>query len=120
MLGKEKGGRHDPPRLSFSCIARSLVVFRPVGSRALETLNKSAGGLEQDGGPMKIQELFLAAAERSHIDNLRRIYAHSLERGTMSNRGDYELPVTVVLETNEPTIKEMIDARCQNQSVLAL
>jgi hypothetical protein len=26
--------------LSFSCIARSLVVFRPVGSRTLETLNK--------------------------------------------------------------------------------
>jgi len=50
---------------------------------------------------MKIQELFLAAAESSNIDNLRDVYAHSLERGTMSNWGNYELPVA--LETNEPT-----------------
>ena len=36
----------------------------------------------------------------------------------MSDRGDYELPV--VLEANEAAIKEMIDARCQKQAVLAI
>jgi hypothetical protein len=74
--------------------------------------------LEQDGAPVKVQKLFLAAAEPSHIGNLRGVYAHSLERGTMSDRGDYELPA--VLEANEAAIEEMIDARCQKQSVLAI
>jgi len=60
----------------------------------------------------------LAGAELSHIDNLYAVYAHSLERGTMSDRGDYELPV--VLEANEPPIEEMIDAQCQMQSNLAV
>jgi hypothetical protein len=53
---------------------------------------------------VKIQELFLAAAEPSHIDNLRGVYAHSLERRTMRDRGDNELPV--VLEANEPAIRQ--------------
>ena len=67
---------------------------------------------------MKIQELFLAAAEPAHIGNRRCVYARSLERGIMSDRGNYELPV--ILEANEPTIEEMIDARCQQQSVLGV
>ena len=67
---------------------------------------------------MKIQELSLAAAEPSHIDNLRGVDAHSLERGAMSDRGNNELPV--VLEANESTIEEMIDARCQEQTVFAV
>lgn len=67
---------------------------------------------------MKIQELFLAAAELSHIDDLRGVDAHSLKRGTMSDRGNYELPV--VLKANEPTIEEMIDARCQKQAILSV
>lgn len=64
---------------------------------------------------MKIQELFLAAAEPSHIDNLRGVHAHSLERGMVSDRGNYERPV--VLEANKPTIEEMINTRCQKQAV---
>jgi hypothetical protein len=52
------------------------------------------GGLEQDGAPVKIQELFLAAGEPSHIDNLHGVDAYSLERGTMSDRGDYGFPLS--------------------------
>lgn len=67
---------------------------------------------------MKIQELFLAAAETSHVDDCRRVYAHLLEREMVSDRGNYERPV--VLETNKPAIEEMINTRCQKQAVLAV
>src|SRR5271154_175805 len=92
-----------------------VALFTHIGS---EFATLSAGGPEQDGAPVKIQELFLAAAESSHIDNVRGVYAHSLERGTMSDGENYDLPV--VLEAKEPAIEEMIDARCQKQAVLAV
>jgi len=57
---------------------------------------------------MKVQELFLAAGEPSDIDHLGRVDAHSLEGGPVSDWRDYEL--AVVLEADEATIEEMIDA----------
>ena len=67
---------------------------------------------------MKIEELLLAAGEPSHIDDPCRVDAHAFERGTMSNRGDYEL--AVVLKADEAAIKEMINAWGQEQSILAV
>ena len=58
---------------------------------------------------MEIQKLLLPAGESSHIDKLGRLNAHSLERGTVSNGGNYEL--AVVLEADKATIEEMINAR---------
>jgi hypothetical protein len=75
---------------------------------------EASEAFELDRSPLVVawvKKLFLAAAELSHIDKLRGVDAHSLERGTVSNRGNYQLPV--VLEANEPPIEEMIDARCQ-------
>jgi hypothetical protein len=72
-------------------IARSTRNFFWQPNQTHNSATLSAGGLEQDGAPVKIQELFLAAAEPSHVDNLRGVYAHSLERGSMSDRGNYEL-----------------------------
>ena len=57
---------------------------------------------------MEIQELPLAAGESADIDGFGRVDAHSLERGTVSDGRDYEL--AVVLEADEATIEEMIDA----------
>jgi len=55
---------------------------------------------------VEIQELFLAAGEPSHLDNFHGVDPHPLERRTVSDRGDYQPPV--VLEANEPAIKEMM------------
>jgi hypothetical protein len=77
-----------------------------------------ADRLKQHGIPVKVKKLLLAAGEPSHIYNPCGVDAHSLERGTMSNRGDQEL--STVLEPNEPAIKEMINARRQKQAILAV
>lgn len=58
---------------------------------------------------MEIQELLLTAGEPSHIDDVRGVDAHSLERGMVSNGGNYE--PAVVLEADEAAIEEMINAR---------
>jgi hypothetical protein len=57
---------------------------------------------------VKVEELLLAAGESTHIDRGGRVDAHSLEGGHVSDRRDYEL--AVVLEADEATIEEMIDA----------
>jgi hypothetical protein len=63
---------------------------------------------------MKVQEMPLAAGEPSHLDNLHRINAHSLKRGSVSDRRDYECSeCSVVLKANEPSIEEMINAWSQ-------
>src|SRR5512134_2478606 len=77
-----------------------------------------ANRLKQDSVPMKIEELLLAAGEPSHIDDPCRVDAHAFKRGTMSNRGDYEL--AIVLKADEATIEEMINAWSQEQSILAV
>ena len=74
--------------------------------------------LKQYGVPVKVQELLLAAGEPAHIDGLCGVDAHSLKGGTMRNRRDDE--PAVVFEANEAAIEEMIDARRQKQSILAV
>ncbi len=69
----------------------------------------SAVRLKQHCVPMKIEELPLPAGEPSDINGLCGVDAHSLERGTVSNRRDYEL--AIVLEADESTIEEMVDTR---------
>jgi hypothetical protein len=78
----------------------------------------SANSLKQDGVPVKVQELLLPAGEPSHINNPRGVDVHTLERGTVSDRRDYEL--SGVLETNEPAIEAMINARGQEQAIFAV
>ena len=78
----------------------------------------SAVRLEQHGVPVKIQELLLAAGEPSYVNNLRGVDAHSLDRRTVSNRRNYKR--SVVLEVNEPAIKEMINARGEKQAILGV
>jgi hypothetical protein len=67
---------------------------------------------------VKVEELLLAAGEPSDINNPRGVDAHSLERGTMSDRREYEL--SAVFEANEPAIEEMINARREEQAIFAV
>jgi hypothetical protein len=64
--------------------------------------------LEQDGVPVKVQELLLAACEPTNIDALGSFDSHSTEGGQVGDRRDYEF--AVIFEANEPPIKKMIDA----------
>lgn len=89
-----------------------------ISRKAISAAALSAGRLEQDGTPMEIQELFLAAGKPSHIDNFHGVDPHPLERRAVGDRGDYK--PSVVFEANEPAIEEMIDARCKKQSVFAV
>ena len=77
-----------------------------------------ADRLKQNGVPVKIEELLLAASEASHVYSPCEIDAHSSERRTMRDRRDDK--ATVVLETEEPAIEEVIDARGKQQSVLTV
>jgi hypothetical protein len=67
---------------------------------------------------VKIQELLLAAGEPSDIDNVCGVDAHSLKGWAVSDRRDYEL--TVVFEADEPAIEKVINARRQEQAILAV
>ena len=78
----------------------------------------AADRLQQHGVPVEIQELLLAAGEPAHVDDLCGVDAHSLKRGTMSDRGNDE--PAVVFEADEAAIEQMVDARRQQQSVLAV
>jgi hypothetical protein len=98
-------------RLSFSDGADD-------GAAMIQGAALRADRLKQDGIPVKIEELFLAAGEATYVDNLVGIDAHSLERRMVGDRRDYE--VSVVFEANEPAIEEMINARRQEQAILAV
>ncbi len=58
---------------------------------------------------MEIEELLLAAAEHPHVDGLCGVDAHPLKRGAMRDWRNDER--TVIFEPNEPTIKQVVDAR---------
>ena len=67
---------------------------------------------------MEIKKFPLTACERANIDRFGRIDAHSLKRGVMRNwRNDQP---SVVFKANEAAIEQVIDARRQQQSVLAV
>jgi hypothetical protein len=70
----------------------------------------SADRLKQDRISVKIEKLPLAGSESSDIYDAFGVDAHSLERAAMGQRGNYE--GAIVLETNESTIEEMINAWC--------
>jgi hypothetical protein len=67
---------------------------------------------------MEIEKLLLTACERANIDGLGRIDPHSLKRGVMRNRRNNLPPV--VFKADEAAIEQVIDARRQQQSVLAV
>jgi hypothetical protein len=67
---------------------------------------------------MKLQKKLLALRESFDVHDALRIDSHSLQRRPMRNRRDDEL--AVAFESDETSIKEMIDARGQKQSVFAV
>ncbi len=67
---------------------------------------------------MEIQELFLTAGEAADIDRTFDINAHALERRSIGDWRDDEF--AVVVEADEPTIEEVIDAGRQEEAVLAV
>jgi hypothetical protein len=67
---------------------------------------------------VEIEKLLLAACERANIDGLSRIDSRALKRWTMRNRRNNQSPA--ILKPYETAIKQVIDARRQQQSVLAV
>ena len=67
---------------------------------------------------MEVEKLLLAACERANIDGLGRINPHSRKRRMMSNRKNNQ--PTVVFKADEAAIEQVIDARRQQQSILAV
>ena len=67
---------------------------------------------------MKVQELFLPRGEAADVDDIGRVDPHPLQRRRVSHRGHNER--AVVLKPDEAAIKEMIDARRQEQSILTV
>jgi hypothetical protein len=58
---------------------------------------------------MEVQEVLLAAGEAPDVDDPLGFDAHAMQRRTMSDGGDDQR--SIVLETDEPTIEQVIDAR---------
>ncbi len=67
---------------------------------------------------MEIEKLLLTACESADIYILGRIDPHSLKRGVMRNWRNNHL--TVVFKNDEAAIEQVVDARRQQQSVLAV
>jgi len=67
---------------------------------------------------VKFQERFLPAGKSPHVHGIRGVDAHSFERRAMSH-GRNDEP-SVVFETDESTVKEVVNARRHEQSVLAV
>ena len=67
--------------------------------------------LQQNGVPVIVQKFLLAAGKPSDINDPYNVDAHSLERGSMSHWRDYE--TSIVLESDETAIEQMINARGQ-------
>lgn len=67
---------------------------------------------------MEIEKLLLTACERANIYVRGRIDAHSLKRGVMRNWRNDQSPV--VFKPYEAAIEQVIDARRQQQPVLAV
>jgi hypothetical protein len=67
---------------------------------------------------MEIEKLLLTACERADIYVLGRIDPHSLKRGVMRYWRNNQSPV--VFKPYEAAIEQVVDARRQQQSVLAV
>jgi hypothetical protein len=67
---------------------------------------------------MEIEKLLLTACERADIYVLGRIDPHSLKRGVMRYWRNNQSPV--VFKPDEAAIEQVVDARRQQQSVLAV
>jgi len=75
-------------------------------------------GPEQHLIPVVIQELALARREPADVDQSVRLDPHAFQGGSMGDRRDYQR--TVVLEADEPPVKEVVDARREQEPVLAV
>jgi len=67
---------------------------------------------------VKIQEPLLPAGEAAGIQGCDRVNAHAPQGRMMRDWRDDEQ--AIVFEADEPAIKEMIDTRCEEQSVLPI
>jgi hypothetical protein len=67
---------------------------------------------------VEIEKLLLTACESANIDRPNRIDSHTLKRWLMCNQRNIQPPV--VFKPDEAAIEQVIDARHQQQSVLAI
>ncbi len=84
----------------------------------LQPKRPSARRTQQNSIPVKIQELSLALAKAAHVDDALGFDAHFGQRWLMRYRRDDQR--ARILEADEASIKQMIDARRQQQAVLAV
>jgi hypothetical protein len=78
----------------------------------------SADGLKQDGIPVEFEESLLPGRKSTYVHGIRGVDSHSFERRAMGHRRNDE-PSTV-FETDESTVEEVVNARRQEQPVLAV
>jgi hypothetical protein len=74
--------------------------------------------LKQDVIPVKFQERFLPARKSTYVHGIRGVDTHSFERRAMGDRRNDE--PSIVFETDESTVKEVVNTRRQQQPVLAI
>src|SRR6266581_4734059 len=97
---------------------RLLWIFLYSGRRRRRTDSLRSDRFEQHVVSVEIEKLLLTACERANIDSPDRIDPHALKRWLMCNRRNNQPPV--VFKAYEATIEQVIDARRQQQSVLAV
>ena len=60
----------------------------------------------------------LPLSERTDVDASRRVYSHAAQRRQVRHWRNQD--VTIVLEADEPAIKQVIDTRRQEQPIFAI
>ncbi|KRH78584.1 hypothetical protein FERRO_15750 [Ferrovum sp. JA12] len=66
---------------------------------------------KKDRVPMEVEKTFLPIRETANVIDIFNVDAHALKRRPVGYRGNYEF--SIIFEANESTIKEVINARCQ-------
>jgi hypothetical protein len=78
----------------------------------------SANSLKQHSIPVEFEESLLPARKPSHVHDINGAYTHPYERRAMGD-GRNDEP-SIVFETDESTVKEVVNTRRQEQPVLTI
>src|ERR1700730_642047 len=114
-------GVMEPVRVRIhrpASIPRPTVKNFALRSAASKTDPLRPDRFEQHVVSVEIEKLLLTVSERANINSPGRIDPHAPKRGVIRNRRNNQPPV--VFESDESTIEQVIDARRQQQSVLAV
>jgi hypothetical protein len=106
--GAEGPARAAPAR---RCLAKSTAL-------PCRSAWASPGRPRQDRIPMEVEKPALSLGETAHVDHLPGLNAHPLQRSVMRDRRDYE--ITGVLETDESSVEQVVNAGRQQQTVLSV